>query len=195
MLEAQTFICAKAQLFQWWYIWSNCFFQTWAAVVVCVLTVHPVVYEIITGNLDAEIQEQQKGMIDFFMEDISKCVDPMYLLPALYANKLLEQSQCERLRCLREQKGPTLGAIFMLCNIHRNNPDWYNTFLGVLMDNDYGELVKNLDEDMYYSMYIFRHCWKIWIKTHITICTFSDIVEKSWWKLLKNLDENMYHKC
>ena len=124
----------------------------------CVLTVHPVVYEIITGNLDAEIQEQQKGMIDFFMEDISKCVNPMYLLPALYANKLLEQSQCERLQCLCEQKGPMLGAIFMLCNIHRNNPDWYSTFLGVLMDNDYGELVKNLDEDMYYSMYIFRHC-------------------------------------
>ncbi|XP_076460838.1 ATP-dependent RNA helicase DHX58-like isoform X2 [Babylonia areolata] len=112
--------------------------------------VHPILHEIIIDQTHHEdTLEHQLNLLNFFMDDITRCVNPMALLPSLYSKNLLSRESCECLRTLCEQKGPTLGAIYMVCNIHRLRSDWYETFLTLLVNEGYEELVKDVDDKFY----------------------------------------------
>ncbi|PVD29708.1 hypothetical protein C0Q70_08964 [Pomacea canaliculata] len=103
----------------------------------------------ILENGDVELQSQQKELIQFFMEDIVRQVDPMHLMISLLSKDLLSTDECQNLTSIHRNYGNLTSCIYMINNVHRHSEEWYGKLLEIMYENGYEELVKKIDEIEY----------------------------------------------
>ncbi|XP_070189351.1 uncharacterized protein [Littorina saxatilis] len=112
--------------------------------------VHPWLHEVVSGTCEADSQESQRRVVNFFMDEICQTVNPEHLIRHFLSLELLGEMECEAVMRITQQKGPTLGAVYMVGHLPRStNRHWYHDFLHVLMTNGYPELVRILDQSHY----------------------------------------------
>ncbi|XP_070188578.1 uncharacterized protein [Littorina saxatilis] len=111
---------------------------------------HPWLHEVVSGTCEADSQESQRRVVNFFMDEICQTVNPEHLIRHFLSLELLGEMECEAVMRITQQKGPTLGAVYMVGHLPRStNRHWYHDFLHVLMTNGYPELVRILDQSHY----------------------------------------------
>ncbi|KAK7109015.1 zinc finger protein 689-like [Littorina saxatilis] len=120
----------------------------WRAFEEALREVNPLLYDIVNGKYDPDIQERQRNLVDSFMDEICSRVDPSHLLPDLVSKELLGDMEKENLEKNLDNKGPTMAATYLVGQLHRSgNKDWLKDFFEVLRRNNHEGLAKDMSEE------------------------------------------------
>lgn len=102
----------------------------------------------------------QEKLIDLFARNVETIVNPVEILPHLRKEGLINQLDMEEIETASTSRSRTASCTKMLDCIPRRKGGWYETFLGVLACNNYGHLVRDIDDVFYESTSLRLICPK-----------------------------------
>jgi len=89
-----------------------------------------------------------RKLIKTFSRPIAYRVNPSQLIPFLRKKGLITRQDGEEIEAEHKCKGPVAAFIVLLDRIPiRRGSSWFDVFLGVLVDNGYGDIVNEVDEE------------------------------------------------
>lgn len=105
------------------------------------------VAKVISGEeVNSNAYRRYKNLLGPLKMDLVERVNPNDLLCFLEGQeKIIEQSDTEHIKAEMVNKGAMAGMIVLLDRIWRKSENWYTSFLKVLCQKEYNDLVEKID--------------------------------------------------